>query len=652
MNHSSYFDWKIYHEAADALKRYAARITLLESQLYPPLSHQDLREILEVRDRAYVIVHSLCWIWLAEIVYGMGKVLVQLVFALVNRVPRWIRQAIANSGLHLGRLWVWVPKSLRVWVVRVLHLPGVRQVKLFGTHLVLLHQLAQVDARFYGQAERINQQVCPLPSGLWEGLTYAPECDPFGFLEAPKTLPWRDRLDVVWEFLSIAFLTAAFAILVNISARLFSDGPDAKGIQEIIVPSLLTLLAGSGLTRTGREVVGRIFDAFNAPKYWRDEFIFISIFIAFLGICNVWRQLPDMALQQVENGHEAMCFVQPAPTGTLPEWLQPLANWTNPAPARSATPKPCVPQLAKAENAYGLAIKLDVDNTEAHYGLGRVYEALQQPDMAIAQYQLAVKGDLRGISYKAYDRLARLFILKSKKDSKDDGSVKAILISKDGLDRLLKLPPAERQPADQEAFREIEYALYKNLGWAYLVGQDNLGDAKIYLNQAKTLIDNRASAHCLLAQVYDQKNEASMAKNAWERCVGFARGADQNAFSEGIEREEEYWFSQGRERLTALNYDELITTAQRQLDGRRLDEAYKILQTAIASLRSKAPAYCLMAQVDEKRQKPLLAKTHWELCAEYARLDAHDREIWLQIAKERFTDLNRSVLTLPLGNAL
>jgi tetratricopeptide (TPR) repeat protein len=645
--------FKSYQQAADCLKWYGATIALLESQLHPPLSPSEVQEVLVVRDRAYAAVYRLCWIWLAEIIYSLGKVLVQVLQTLLSWVPRTIRQPGREVARRVGMLWFWVPKDRRVWVGSVQNWLGVRQGKLFVLHLTVLHRLDRCDRRFYAQAGRINQQ-CPLPSAVWEGLSYPPECDAFGFLAAPKALPWRDRLDPLWEFFSVIFLTAAIAILLNISTRLFSDGPDAKGIQEIIVPSLMTLLAGSGLTRNGREIVGRVFDAFHAPKHWRDEFIFLSIFLAFLAISNVWRQLPDIALQQTQAGHEAMCFVQPASTRGLPSWLQ--FGQTG-QPDNSTPAKTCVPQLAKAESAYGLAIKLDVDNTEAHYGLGRVYEALQQSDAAIAQYQLAVKGDLRGISYKAYDRLARLFILKTKKDSKDDGSVKAIAISKDGLDRLLSPPPAERQPNDPSLFREIEYALYKNLGWAYLVGQDNLGEAKSYLEQAKGLIDDRAAAHCLLAQVYDQQADFSMVKNAWERCIGFARGADQTAFAQGIEREEEQWFSEGRERLTQLNYQESVKTAERQIANGRLDEAYQRLQTAIALLRNKAPAYCLMAQVDEKRQKSLVTKTHWELCAEYARLDPHDRETWLPIAKDRLTTLNRALstrapLTPPTGNSI
>jgi Tfp pilus assembly protein PilF len=637
-----------------ALGQYAAAIAELNA-------HQDcfsvavVERVLQTRSDVYTALAGVGCLGLAQVVYLLCKALIHLVLQVLDRCPRWMRYPVLVGARSLHLLWYGLPKWMRHQISYLSYFPGFCQIKKLVQHLIYLSRIDRLDKQFYRSIEAINHQFGPLDPALWQRLAYPPNRDVFGFLVAPQVVPWRDRLDVVWEFLSIIVLTAAVAILVNISTRLFSDGPDAKGIQEIILPSLLTLLAGSGLTRTGREAIGRVFDAFNAPKHWRDEFIFISILLVFLGICNVWRQLPDLANQQTQAGHNAMCFTQPS---RLPDWIQTVQNWaipiqnsdssssqtdpnTPPLADADATDEanrlvPCVPQLARAESAYRLAIKLDGDNTEAHYGLGRVYEALQQQDFAIAQYQLAVKGELRGLSYKAYDRLGRLFVLKSKQD-KDDSAVKAIAISKDGLDRLLSLPASQRAWISTPELQDMEYALYKNLGWAYLMGQENLGDAKSYLEQAKTLIHNRAPAHCLLAQVYDQQQEFSMAETAWEHCIRFARGSNQNTFAQGIDREEEQWFSQGRDRLKQIDYDESIANAERLLAANRPNEAYPILQTAIALLRDRAPAYCLMAQVDEQRGKPQVARTHWELCAKYARLDAHDRDRWLPIARDRLT---------------
>lgn len=624
------FNPRLHHEAADAIRHYAAAIADLELAAQP-LSETQVQAAFFGRDAAYQKVYALCGIWIADIVFNLLKVLVQILLAILNHLPRWLYLPVTGLLRSLGLAWFGLPKDLRLWLVRGLHLPGLHQVKIFFNHLVMLKRLHDLDARLYVQAERINQEVAPIAPAVWEQLEYPPVGDPFGFILAPRKTPWRDRLDVVWEFLSILCLTATFAILVNISGRLFSGGADAKGIQEIILPSLLTLLAGSGLTRTGREALGRIFDGLNAPKYWRDEFIFISIFLVFLGVCNLWRQLPEMAVAQTRTGHESMCFIQPAAPAGLP-WF---------APPPSPEPNSCVPQLTKAETSYRLAIKLDPDNTDAHYGLGRVYEALQQGDAAISHYQLAVKGELQGLSYRAYDRLSRLFILNGKKDSKDDGYSKAIVIGKNGLDRLSTLKPNQQTQIGSEWLPEMKYALQTNLGWAYLLGQDNLGDAASYLEQAKGLIKNRARAYCLLAQVYDKQNQASRAKATWEECIAFANGPQQNSLDN--DPEEESWLNQGRRRLNQLAYEETIQKAQLQLGNNRLDEAYRLLQSAIAQNRSKATAYCLMAQVDEKRQKLQVAKTHWELCANFARLDSHDREIWLNQARDRLSAL----MTVP-----
>jgi Tfp pilus assembly protein PilF len=597
----SFLTWKnSYQQAWVSVKRYKQAIAVLNHREIPR-SPALVRGILCSRNNAYIASRRIPKIWLAEIVCNLSFTSLDFLSWLIGELPRplfRIGKSIFDwSGIGHYR----IPKSLRKW------LSGLQQVRWLIPVCQLVHSirliktLKDLDSALYSHVDELNTFATQIPPELWQRLQFPPERDLFGLLNPPKPLPWRDRLDSVWEFFSIALLSASFAILVDISARLFSTGANTQGIQAIIVPSLLTLLAGGGLTRTGREFLGRIFDNLGAPRYWRDEFIFASILMLFLVISLIWMNLPSLAKTQVQQAHQALCISQ-------------------------KQTKDCIPQLSKAESGYGLAIKLDPENTEAHYGLGRVYEALQLNEQAIAEYQITVKGELQGISYEAYDRLARLFILQGKKD---DAYIKAISLSKDGLNRLLNSNSKEQQPLTPEALKDIKYNLKKNHAWALLVGQENLNETKKLLEETVDLDPYKAPAYCLLAQIKEALHDPSAAESDWSSCQAFARSGDLD---------EERWQNLSRERLTQIKYEELIKQGKRLLEQNQLKQAEQVLRKAIGLLKGKSPAYCLLAQTEETLNQFARAKTHWELCLEYSRQNEQDREKWLNLAREHLKE--------------
>ncbi len=68
----------------------------------------------------------------------------------------------------------------------------------------------------------------------------------------------------------------------------------------------------------------------------------------------------------------------------------------------------------------------------------------------------------------------------------------------------------------------VRYSFWKNRGWVHLL-QGRLGEAEIALNRAIALESNDAAAHCLLAQVLEQRVKNTQVQYEWENCLRFAQ---------------------------------------------------------------------------------------------------------------------------------
>ncbi|NER86987.1 tetratricopeptide repeat protein [Moorena sp. SIO3A2] len=286
--------------------------------------------------------------------------------------------------------------------------------------------------------------------------------------EAPPHL-W-DRWDWLWRGLTVGSWTVNLSLLVDIVPRFLSAGTGVAGVAVVAFPSILTLLqARSELTQAGKEGFEKLLNRLRIPKHYHEEAKFASTLL----LCAVL----------------ALLFSnKPA-----------FSDWYN----RQGVKKYNQGQLAGAEADYLQALALDPDNVNAHYNLGSLYEDLQQFDKAKSQYQFAVKGNL----IKAENNLARLWILENKPE------LATPLLWK-------SLQETENQPL------RIRYNLMKNFGWA-LLQQQQLDQAESILTGAIALattpegleqITTRASAHCLLAQVYEQQTRNSEALEQWQTC--------------------------------------------------------------------------------------------------------------------------------------
>ncbi len=173
--------------------------------------------------------------------------------------------------------------------------------------------------------------------------------------------------------------------------------------------------------------------------------------------------------------------------------------------------------FSQARSAWNLVTILNPNNPAAPYNLGWICEKLQDFQCAEEQYFKSAELDLDA----AYSQLGRLYI-------KDGNYAFAVNLLFEGLER-----------AEDD---RIIYSLQKNIGWARLE-QGRYQEALYHLEEAIKLDSDRASARCLLAQVYEDIGDNKKAIKEWKTCL-------ENAKPENAD--EDIWIGMARERLQLL----------------------------------------------------------------------------------------------------
>ena len=305
---------------------------------------------------------------------------------------------------------------------------------------------------------------------------------------------WLQRFDWLAIALSLFFLTLAAGLITDITPRFLSGGPDAKGAMIVVIQSVVVLLTTSSvLTKAGQEMGRRILGSFKISKQWWQEIAALAAFMVLVALFIFRQYLPTMAVTYNDDG---------------------LADY-------------CAGRLSSAKFNYERALKLNPDYLEAHYNLGQLHEDLQDLEQAKTHYQTALQGGLTA----AYSSLARLYILE--KDY--DAAVPLLQIARQLIDtdqtkaEYVRCNP-ETDPAVQGTVEIIpdeilQYEVLKNLGWARL-GQQRYAEAEPYLREAIKLVEDKAPAHCLLAQVLEGVEEAEKAEESWDKCIGYGSSYD------------------------------------------------------------------------------------------------------------------------------
>jgi tetratricopeptide (TPR) repeat protein len=340
-----------------------------------------------------------------------------------------------------------------------------------------LVSLAGLDLRLKKHAIAIATQV-KLPE--WRA-SFQPSSEAWWWFFAPP-LPAASPWEWFRNVLSAICVAVALGLLLDIAPRFLSGGPDTWGAFAVIGQSLLTLLtAGGALTKAGQEGLERLLTHLTIPKTYYAGIKF-GVTLIILGILLAFRlALPAISIGYNNNG---------------------LANYQ-------------AGHFASALSDYQRALKLNPDYAEAHYNLGLLYEDLQDLDQAKIAYQLAARSGLDA----AYNNLARLYI----REKKYTEAVPLLLAGQ-----------------DQAQDNEVRYDLLKNLGWARL-GQGRYAEAGQLLQEAIALTNERAPAHCLLAQVLEAQTQINEARTEWEQCLAFASSRQPD---------EDAWIGMARERLS------------------------------------------------------------------------------------------------------
>lgn len=334
-----------------------------------------------------------------------------------------------------------------------------------------LPQLSQLDQRLKKQIKAISQMF---PLSEWRKLRTISDVAWWWQGEDPDVVhPW-DRLDWLWEALTIPTLTINFALVVSISSRFLAGGPDAFGAIAIVGQSVVAMLAaGAPLTQTGQKIIDQGLQACGLPKYlWHEAKLGIAV-ATLLSLLGLQTSLPGIARFYVKRGLEERYDKY---------------------------------QATAALKDYKRAIELDPNNMEAHYRLGAIYEDLLDFSQADSEYRVAILGGC----LEAINNLSRLYILE---DNADDA---AAVLSKVGRQNA--------KPCTNVDSDSLEYALSKNLGWARFK-QERYVEARNALEAAIELRSDQSAPYCLLAQVIEDESEDESnaeALKAWSKCLDFA----------------------------------------------------------------------------------------------------------------------------------
>lgn len=294
---------------------------------------------------------------------------------------------------------------------------------------------------------------------------------------------WK-KYDWIWKSLNLPFSAINISLAIDISSRFFgalTEQPNIFGIIAFSTPNVLAVMATGGtLTQAGKNIINDFLLGLKIPKIFWEELKLSLTFIVLIILFTCKLSLPLFA---VYFNNEAVNELQ---KGNLESVI------TN----------------------YEIAIKLKPGYPEANYGLGIVYEIMQDKKASSKYYRISA---FSGMSL-AYIKLGRLYIL----DKKYAEAAIFLEKGKKLLEKDIKnlYPHIDKSDTSKKKYDVLQFAKYhvlRNLGWVRLeLGQ--VDKAKNHLLNAISFAPEYPTAYCIMALVLEKEGNKNRAFKEWSKC--------------------------------------------------------------------------------------------------------------------------------------
>jgi hypothetical protein len=312
-----------------------------------------------------------------------------------------------------------------------------------------------------------------------------------------------DRLDWLWNFLSIAFIAGALAIAADVASKFLAGGPTVWGTAAVIVPGLIGLLLGKEVLNQISSSLENTRKHLSIPKRFWQEVILVLAVLFFWASWHISQSLPaysdrfyqkgrDLALPLKENkeilDQESATSGSAAAKKTELNFLDHiLLCLVDSLDRTSASSKP---EITKAESYLKTAAALNPDNSQANFALGFLYELRQDIDPAREQYKIATQNG----SKLGRIRLAKLYLRNSKPNERKQSAAIAasILLQGEAYDLQEDDPNVPKDPDKlsqyQLQYKIIQQSWNESMAWARL-DQELDYKAELYISKARNLHD-------------------------------------------------------------------------------------------------------------------------------------------------------------------
>jgi tetratricopeptide (TPR) repeat protein len=324
---------------------------------------------------------------------------------------------------------------------------------------------------------------------------------------------------------------------------------------------VLTLLAGQGaLTQNGREGIEYVLTSITVDKSWWDELICLAAGLLLGSLILFWYSLPLIAdnhyIKLGNEAYDAGLFIPAEKNYNRALKLNPENTEVY---YKLGELYQELPDYNKAIQNYEIAWK--GNHFKAADEISSLYLKQEKYPQADEWLKIVLE-PLKILLDKKPDNLSKrdIKILSKYNDSltpKKDGEIKKNVADVDEKQFEVLKKQATLNDKQFEVLRELAYVyltkkqysdtdswLYLGLpytkndnnkqatmlayqGWIQLE-QKRYSDAETQLRNAISLNNGLASAHCLLAQVFEKQKKQDDAKKSWEQCLQYASHYNEN----------------------------------------------------------------------------------------------------------------------------